>query len=45
MTILIVYLRPEEPERLAAVQLEVDPVHRGEAAEALGQAAGTDQDV
>ncbi len=38
-------VRPQEPEGLAAVQVEVDPVDRGEAAEPLGQAAGPDEDL
>ena len=33
----------EEPERLAVPHLDVDPVHRGEVTEALGQAAGVHQ--
>ena len=36
-------VRPEEPERLPAVQVEVDAVDRSEAAELLGQAAGLDE--
>jgi hypothetical protein len=31
-------IRPEETECLAAVQIEIDPVHRREIAEPLGQA-------
>ena len=36
-------VRPEEAERLAAVQVEIDPVHRREIPEPLGQAAGADE--
>ena len=36
---------PEEPERLAPAQLEVDPVHGGELAEPLGQARGANEYV
>ena len=36
-------VRPEEAERLAAVDLDVDPVDGGEVAEPLDQAAGRDQ--
>ena len=35
--------RPEEVECLAPVQVEIDPVHRREIAEPLGQAARTDE--
>ena len=34
---------PEEAERLAPVQVEIDPVDRREAAEPLDQALGVDQ--
>jgi hypothetical protein len=34
---------PRKAERLAAVQVEIDPVDRREAAESLGQAAGPDE--
>jgi hypothetical protein len=36
-------VRPEEAERLAAVQVEIDPVHRREIPEPLGQAARADE--
>ena len=36
---------PEEAERLAGVDVEVDAVDRGERVEALGQSAGMDQDI
>ena len=36
-------VRPEEPERLAAVDLDLDPVDGGEVAEPLDQAARRDQ--
>ena len=36
-------VRPEEAECLAPVQVEIDPVHRREITEPLGQAAGADE--
>jgi hypothetical protein len=36
-------VRPQEAERLAAVQVEIDPVYRREIPEPLGQAARTDE--
>ncbi len=38
-------VRAEEAERLADVDVEVHAVHRGERVEALGQAAGMDEDI
>ena len=36
-------VRPQEAERLAAVEVEIDPVHRHEIPEPLGQAARADE--